>query len=109
SATWVYSSGIAATFPQGKYEIEGVVVPSYSDRNGARFPAYHRLDLGATLYSKKTAKFESSWNFSVYNAYGRANAFSIAFKQNPENPSENIAEQTSLFKIIPSITYNFNF
>jgi hypothetical protein len=109
SATWVYSSGIAATFPQGKYEVEGVVVPSYSDRNGARFPAYHRLDLGATLYSKKTAKFESSWNFSVYNAYGRANAFSIAFKQNPENPSENIAEQTSLFKIIPSITYNFNF
>jgi len=109
SATWIYSTGIAVTFPQGKYEVEGVLVPSYSDRNGARFPSYHRLDLGATLYSKKTAKFESSWNFSIYNAYARANAFSIAFKNNPNNASETIAEQTSLFKIIPSVTYNFKF
>ena len=109
SATWVYMTGIAVTFPQGKYEIEGVTVPSYSDRNGARFPAYHRLDLGATLYSKKSAKHESSWNFSVYNAYGRGNAFSISFKKSLDNPSETIAEQTSLFKIIPSITYNFKF
>ena len=109
SATWVFRTGIAVNFPQGKYEVEGVVVPSYSGRNGARFPANHRLDLGVTLYSKKTAKFESNWNFSVYNVYNRANAFSIAFKEDPENPSETIAEQTSLFKIIPSVTYNFKF
>ena len=109
SSSWVYSTGVAVTFPTGKYVIDGVTIPAYSDRNGSRFPAYHRLDLGATWYNKKTDKFESSWNFSIYNAYARENAYSIAFIEDEDNPGETLAEQTSLFKIIPSVTYNFKF
>lgn len=109
SSTWVYKTGLAVTFPTGKYEIDGVVIPAYSNRNGARFPAYHRLDVGATYYRKKSEKLESSWNFSIYNAYGRENTYSIEFKDDPDNPGETIAEQTALFKIIPSVTYNFKF
>jgi len=109
SSTWVYTTGVAVTFPEGRYEIEGKVIPYYSDRNASRFPAYHRLDLGVTWYNKKTDKFESNWNFSVYNAYARENTYSIAFVEDPDNPGQTVAQQTALFKIIPSVTYNFKF
>lgn len=109
SSSWVYLTGQPATFPSGKYTIEGVQIPYYTERNGYRFPAYHRLDLGATWYVKKTDKFESSWAFSIYNAYARENAYTITFKQDENDPSKAIAEQTALFKIIPSVTYNFKF
>ena len=109
SATWVYSTGNAVTFPTGKYTIDGQTHFSYSDRNGSRMPSYHRLDIGITWQVKKTEKFESTWNFSVYNAYNRANAYSISFRDDPNDPSKTQAVQTTLFKIVPAITYNFKF
>lgn len=109
SASWVYTTGLAVTFPAGGYEVEGVQVPYYSGRNQSRFPDYHRMDLGVTWYNKKTDKFESNWNFSIYNFYGRENTFSIAFIKDENNPGQTVAEQTSLFKIIPAVTYNFKF
>ncbi len=123
SATWVYYTGNAVTFPSGKYEIDGQVVNLFSERNAQRFPDYHRLDLGVTLSNKKfktikdvttgeekqvPKRFESSWNFSVYNAYGRENAFSIDFRENAET-GETEAVQIALFKFVPSISYNFKF
>jgi hypothetical protein len=108
-ATWVYSTGNAVTFPSGKYYINNQVQFLYTERNGYRMPAYHRLDLGLTWYRKKTAKRESSWNFSVYNAYGRQNAFTINFQESKTDPTKTEAVQTSLFRWVPSITYNFKF
>ena len=109
SANWVYNTGNAVTFPEGKYVIDGATVPAYTNRNGYRMPDYHRLDLGVTLSNKKRGKFTSSWNFSVYNAYARKNAYSISFRENENDPSKTEAVQQSLFQIVPSITYNFNF
>jgi hypothetical protein len=109
SATWVYHTGNAVTFPSGKYEINGTVTNLYTERNGYRMPAYHRMDVGFTWQKKKTAKFESSWNFSVYNVYGRANAYSISFQPDPNDPTKTQAVQLSLFRFVPSITYNFKF
>ncbi len=109
SANWIFYTGDAATFPSGKYNVDGLQVPYYTERNGYRYPNYHRLDVGVTLQAKQTKKFESSWNFSLYNAYGRENAFTITFQQNKDNPAVTEALQTSLFKIIPSVTYNFKF
>lgn len=109
SAAWVYYTGNAVTFPNGKYIIDGKTVGYYTSRNGYRMPDYHRLDLGLTWIRKNTAKFESSWNFSVYNAYGRENAYFISFRQNRENPDQTEAVQISLFKIIPSVSYKFKF
>jgi uncharacterized membrane protein len=72
-------------------------------------PTYKRLDLAATLQRKKTKKFESNWSFSIYNALNRANAYSINFQEDPNNPQKTQAVQTTLFKLIPSVTYNFKF
>jgi len=111
SANWVYYTGSAVTFPSGKYEINGIAVPYYTERNGYRMPAYHRMDLGLTLDNKKKAgkNYESSWNFSIYNLYARENAYSITFRRNEDNPQQMEAVRTALFKIVPSITYNFSF
>jgi len=109
SATWVYYTGNAVTYPTGKYAIDGKTMFYYSNRNADRMPDYHRLDLGATWVNKKSEKFESSWNFSLYNAYARENAYIITFRDSKTDPSRTEAVQTTLFKIIPSVTYNFKF
>lgn len=109
SGTWIYYTGNAVTFPSGKYLVQGVITNLYTERNGYRMPAYHRLDLGATLLVKKTKNTESSWSFSLYNAYGRENAYSFTFKTDPGNPDQTQVERISLFKFIPSVSYNFKF
>lgn len=109
SATWVYYTGNAVTFPSGKYELAGKMVSYYTERNGYRMPDYHRLDIAFTWQKKKTKKFESSWNFSLYNAYGRENPYSITFQADPNDPTKTQAVQTTLFQWIPSINYNFKF
>ncbi len=109
SASWVYNTGNAVTFPSGKYIINGNVEYYYTERNGYRMPDYHRLDIGATRNLKKTKRFESSLNFSVYNAYGHKNPFSIDFQQDENDPAKTVAIKTYLFTYVPSITYNFKF
>lgn len=108
SASWIYYTGDAVTFPAGKYYLDGTLVPYYTERNGYRMPNYHRMDLGATWYLKDTKRFEHNINFSVYNAYNRENAYTISFEEDPDDPTKTQAVQTTLFKVIPAITYNFN-
>ncbi len=110
SATWVYYTGNAVTFPSGKYMVNGQTAFYYTERNGYRMPAYHRMDVAATLTPKqKHKKFQGSWTFSIYNLYGRENAYSIVFQTDPDDPSKTQAVQYALFRFVPSVTYNFKF
>ena len=109
TADFTFYSGNAVTWPSGKYEVNGQVVFLYTERNAYRMPAYHRLDVGATLQGKKTKKFDSNWNFSIYNLYGRENPYSITFQTDPGDPSKTQALQYALFRWVPSVTYNFKF
>ncbi|MEA4936117.1 MAG: TonB-dependent receptor [Paludibacter sp.] len=109
SAMWVYQTGNAVTFPSGKYEVDGEIRFLYKDRNAHRMPDYHRMDLGATYKFKKRKNYESSLNFSIYNVYGRKNAFTIDFEEDPHDASKTRAVMTYLFTVMPSVTYNFRF
>ncbi len=109
SSSFVYYTGDAVTFPAGKYTIDGTTMPMYAERNGQRMPNYHRLDFGLTWYFKERPKFEHNLNFSIYNIYARQNAYMISFEQSENDPEKTVAIQTSLFRFIPSITYNFKF
>lgn len=109
AADFVFNTGNAVTWPSGKYSVNGRTVFYYSERNGYRMPSYNRLDLSATLEGKKTKKFEGSWTFSIYNAYGRENPYFIQFQDDPSNPEKTQVVQYSLFRWIPSVTYNFKF
>jgi len=118
SGNWVYNSPQPRTMPTGRFEYNGMVVPVYSERNTIRLFPYHRLDLSLTIKGRGISKrpdatgvlkkFQSSWNFSVYNVYARKNPYSINFRQ-VEGTNQTRAEILYLFKALPSITYNFSF
>ncbi len=111
SANWVYATGAPVTFPTGRAEIGGKIVPIYSDRNAYRYEDYHRLDLSVIFFSKEKPgqKFKWDLNLSAYNAYSRHNTWTINFVQDSNNPEVTKAEKVYLFGIIPSITFNFHF
>jgi hypothetical protein len=109
SSNFVYYTGDAATFPSGKYNINNNTIFLYTERNGYRMPDYHRLDVGATWRSTSSKKWQSEWAFSVYNLYARENAYTITFEQDADDPTQTNAVRTALFKMIPSVSYNFKF
>ena len=111
SSNFVITSGIPGTFPVGRYEYAGLVVPQFGFRNQERLPTYHRLDVSATVKGKKKRWKNGGheWVFGVYNLYNRANATSIYFTEDAENPGNVKAFKSYLFGILPSVTYNFKF
>lgn len=110
SSAFIYGTGNAVTYPTGKYTLNGLTMFSYSERNGYRLPATHRLDIGATLEGKEHKRYHSSWTFSVYNVYGYQNPYAITFRDSKTVPNTTEAVRTSLFPIpIPSVTWNFKF
>jgi hypothetical protein len=121
TASFVFSSGQPLTTPTGKYYYQGEWVPNYGEvRNNYRIPAYHRADFGLTVKSKEKPgkRFKSNWNFSVYNLYNRENPYALYGRQITEGDLDKYptaivgntaAFQTTLFKIIPAITWNFEF
>ncbi|MCS6906171.1 MAG: TonB-dependent receptor [Bacteroidia bacterium] len=111
ATNWVYYTGFAVTFPSGGYRINDRFVPYFTERNGYRMPDYHRLDISLTLYPKykPNQKFSSNWNFSVYNLYGRKNAWAINFREKQNSPGQTEAVMIYLFSFVPSITWNFEF
>jgi hypothetical protein len=112
NANFLFQTGQPTNYPVGQYEVQGLNVPIFNDntRNADRLPAYHRLDISATLTpeSNKNRKWQAEWVFGIYNLYGRQNAASINFRQNRET-FRNEAIQTSIFGLVPSVTYNFKF
>jgi hypothetical protein len=102
--TFTLASGLPTTFPVARYQLDGLLVTEYGARNGNRLPLYHRLDLSATrTYA------HSELQFGVLNAYNRFNAQALRFRQQVANPLVAEAVQTSIFGIVPSITYVLHF
>ncbi|MDX8341710.1 TonB-dependent receptor [Draconibacterium sp. IB214405] len=83
-----YNSGL------GNYEF-------YDNKNNYRIPAYHRLDM-ALNYHKKAKKGIHHWSFSIYNVYSRKNIINMGYLY------QTIYE-ASLYPIIPSIGYKYQF
>jgi hypothetical protein len=112
--TWVYATGNLNTFPERLYVLSnGHLLEDYGgQRNNYRLPAYHRMDVSATLKGKPGKKFDSSWNFSIFNVYNRYNPYIIYFDTAVDTDDGTVtvaAKQISLFPIIPSVTWNFKF
>ncbi len=112
NTNFVFQTGQPTNYPVGQYEVQGLNIPIYNDnrRNSDRLPAYHRLDISASLKPEKNKKrkWQAEWIFGIYNVYGRQNAASISFTQNRET-LRNEAIQTAIFGMVPSVTYNFKF
>ena len=126
-ATFVYATGSAITLPVQRYVIEGQIVNEFGERNGLRMNPFHRSDISATFTPKGTKmkrdpvtgekvevkkRIQSTWNFSIYNVYNRANPYFIFFDNEgslADGTLDISAQQVSLFPILPSVTWNFKF
>ena len=109
-ANFTLQTGQPVTYPNGQYEFNGLFVPTFESRNSSRLPIVHRLDFSATYTPKPDKKkgWQSSWVFSLYNAYNRRNAVSLSFAEN-EDTDRNEATRLSIFGVVPAVTYNFKF
>lgn len=110
NSNFVYQTGQPTNYPIGQFEFQGLTVPYYGLRNQQRLPDYSRIDVSATLTptKNKTRKIQGEWVFSIYNLYNRRNAASINFRRN-QDTGANEAVRTSIFGIVPAVTYNFKF
>lgn len=109
SFTFVYNTGRPYTAPVSFYQNGFNIIPVYADRNNARIADYHRLDFSWTITNPtmKESRWEGSWVVTIYNLYGRKNAFSYFF--NPDLSSFK-PFKVSVFPFpLFSLTYNFKF
>ena len=107
TSNFVYNTGRPITYPVAYYNFLNINRVFYSERNEFRIPDYLRLDLAATINGNLKAKKlnHSSLTFTVYNALGRKNPYSIFFKA-----EDGVVKgyQMSIFgQPIFMITYNF--
>lgn len=110
SFNFTYATGRPLTGPDSNYGLSGAIIPNYSDRNKFRLPDYHRLDVSYTIQRGllRTHRYKDSFTFSIYNLYGRKNAYSIYFKRDFSNLI-GAYKLSILGSMLPSITYNFQF
>ncbi len=114
TGAWVYATGQAYTKPTGRY---AVIDEPYSGENennilivenvnGARLPAYHRMDVS---FSRKGSFFKlgtSELQIQIINFYNRRNVWftQFDFDENPVKQSD-----VTLLPILPAISYTISF
>jgi hypothetical protein len=111
SSNFRYQSGQVTTIPIYVMELWGQTLTGYSNRNGYRLPPYQRLDISLTIKSKEKEgeHYHDEWNFSIINVLNHANIQYVNFVAREDNPSIIDAKGVSMFGIMPSISYRFNF
>jgi hypothetical protein len=110
NANFIFQTGQPTTYPNGQYNYNGLIVPTYEARNSSRLDAYHRFDVSGTYTPKsnKDRRWQGEWVFSIYNLYNRKNTQSLNFREN-QDTGQNEAVKLSLFGAVGSVSYNFKF
>ncbi len=125
-AAFIFATGNTLTLPTAWYVQGQDLLFHYGARNSARMAPYHRLDLSLTIYDKPyrmkkneagekikvIKKLRSNWAISVYNVYNRSNPYFL-YVDNKGNFLQGDfqikVKQVTLFPILPSVTWNFEF
>ena len=124
SLNWIYASGDMATIPMmsavvadiPESQIKNPLLEQLDHRNNYRLPAHHRLDIGLNYTTNKKGNRYGVWNFSLYNVYNRMNTFNVFIEEEDLGKAENgqriytrKLKQLTLFPIMPSVSYTYNF
>jgi hypothetical protein len=104
-----YNTGRPFTAVETSYIVGGTVVPVYSQRNQYKIPNYLRFDVSFTI-GNVIRKLDDSLVFSVYNLFGRDNAYSVFYQRPASNYFIPKAYKLAVLgAAMPSLTYNFKF
>ncbi len=117
---FVVQSNRPYTVPNGFVTLRNTPVPLFLERNNARLPLYHRLDFSWTISNlrQQQRRWTGKWVFTLYNVYGRDNAYNIFFQPRTANTprvaifqgSPFAAYRLSIFGApIVSLSYKFTF
>lgn len=107
SATLIFATGKPYTAPVASYTIDNVSGASrnyltISGKNTERMPAYHRLDLAATLdLIKIDNRKTGSISFSLFNVYNRTNVW---YKEYTIYNNQVITTNVNYLGFTPNIT-----
>lgn len=109
SLVFKYHTGGRATMPYTTFSYEGATLAQYTERNGYVMPVFHRLDFSWRHNFETHGNYRSYMVFSLYNCYGRKNAYSVFV--NGKEHSMSVAEgyMLYLYQWMPSLTYCFSF
>ncbi|MBR1766858.1 MAG: carboxypeptidase-like regulatory domain-containing protein [Bacteroidales bacterium] len=123
SATWVFSTGNAASLSMQSYPSALEDPDDYDNdqtggrntisvvegRNNYRLPNYHRLDLGANFH-RKFKHARRTISVSVYNVYNRQNPYMLyRSRTHTYQGYPSALVQLSIFPILPSVGYTLFF
>ena len=122
SANWVYGTGNSITLYTDAFTLPTITaqrgfdfnstqyaVSAVGERNAYRMPAYHRLDVGFE-WKKQKRRYVRTWSVGVYNAYNRANPYSLFQDSQTVNGRDvPVYRQFSLIPFVPSVSWGFKF
>lgn len=133
-ASWIFMSGNRLTLSMYNYATSGSFFPGapsvdlgdyiggseqltgvgyISGRNNVRMPAYHRLDLGMSIYKHLDRGRSVIWNIGLYNAYCHMNTLTI--QKDAYNDAalgtnwKRSFKSFSLLPLIPSFSFTYRF
>lgn len=111
SATFTLASGRPYTPITAIYMIGERVMMEYGDRNSARMPLYHRLDLGgAYLFSTGgRLPLKHRIDLSILNAYNHKNIEISTFTYESGKHRFRRRDIGSLYRMLPSLSYTITF
>ncbi|MBC6993300.1 carboxypeptidase-like regulatory domain-containing protein [Neolewinella lacunae] len=119
SFNFVVQSNRPYTVPNGFLTIDNQPIPIFLERNNDRMPLYHRLDFSWTIHNPRLVKkrWVGDWTVTVYNLYGRKNAYNIYYQgRDPGSPTAIFGNSplgsyrlTIFGAPIASLTYSFKF
>ncbi len=110
SMTWIFATGKPYTQPLGGYEIDlpDGTVQDYilvGQKNGSRYPDYHRLDLAVSRNMKFGDMATGAISFSLFNVYNRQNVW---YKEFEMVEGQLVETDVTLLGITPNITLSFS-
>lgn len=110
TGNFTYHTGRPISLPQSVYYSDHMAVSDFPERNTFRLPDYHRLDLAFVIEGNHRRKklWDGTWTLSVYNVYGRQNAYSVYFKQDQYGVLQPYI-LSIVASAIPTVSYSFKF